>query len=262
MRFSIITPCLDQAAFLGETLASVRQAADRVPGEEVQHLVIDGGSTDGCVALLESQSFARWTSGPDKGQSDAINRGLALAEGDVISYLCADDLLEPDALARVAEAFRANPGADIVYGDGYFLEGDSGWKRLKRVGPDGPRHLGEGNRFIQPAVFLRRSVFERFGPFDGGLHYCMDHEYWLRVGGAVSWVYVADPLATSRLHGGAKTSRHLVRAWEEAAAMQARYGHGVRPRLEALWMRLGGARYYAAKRAVFRRLGHLRKGAR
>jgi len=262
MFFSVITPCLNQVAFLGETLDSVRVAAGHAPDDRVEHLVIDGGSTDGCIALLGAQTSARWTSGPDAGQADAINRGLSLARGDVVSYLCADDLLEPDALARVSDAFRENPEADAVYGDGYFLEGDSGWKRLKRAGADAPQKLAAGNRFIQPSVFLRSRVIGRYGPFDAGLQFCMDHEYWLRIAGGVRWVYVPEPLATSRLHVGAKTSRYLARAWDEAATMQGRYGHGIRPRLEALWMRFCGCYYYTAKRAAFRLLGHLRKGAR
>ena len=87
----------------------------------------------------------------------------------------------------------------------------------------------------------------------------MDHEYWLRIGPYTRWHHLAVPLATCRLHGGAKTSRALTTAWQEAATMQARYGIFLRPRLEALWMRCGGQTYYGMKRALFSQLGRHRR---
>ena len=256
MLFSLVTPSLNQGPWVGETLRSVREAAAGLP---VEHWVIDGGSTDQTVEILAAQDFARWVSEPDGGQTDAINRGLARCQGDILSYLCADDTLEPDALTRVARAFEANPEADVVYGDGFFLESDSGWKRRKNAGSYSWPRLRAGNFLIQPAVFWRRRVFERFGPFDASLRYCMDHEYWLRIGAETRWVYLAEPLATCRLHADAKTSRALAAAWKEAAAMRARYGLHWKPRLEALWMSVAGQHYYRLKRGIFAKIGRMRK---
>ena len=250
MRFSIITPSLNQGRWLAENLASVRKA-----GGEVEHIVIDGGSTDETLKILRAQSFASWISEPDCGQTEAINKGLRRSTGEILGYLCADDYYEPDALTRVAEVFSADPSLHVVFGDGWFLEGASGWKRRKSAGAFSSARLRSGNFLIQPAVFWRRNVLERFGEFDPELQFCMDHEYWLRIGAYTRWQYLPEPLATCRLHGGAKTSRALIPAWEEAALMQARYGMLVRPRLEALWMRLGGEKYYGLKRAVFARIG-------
>lgn len=250
LLFSIITPSLNQGPWLEENLASVRAA-----GSEVEHIVIDGGSTDETVPLLRAQSFASWISEPDRGQTDAINKGLRRSSGEILGYLCADDYYEPGALARVAEVFSADPAIQVVFGDGWFLEGASGWKRRKSVGEFSSARLRRGNFLIQPAVFWRRTVLEHFGEFDPELQFCMDHEYWLRIGAYTRWQYLAEPLATCRLHGGAKTSRALIPAWEEAVAMQARYGMVVRPRLEALWMRLGGQKYYGLKRALFAQIG-------
>lgn len=247
---SIVTPSLNQGQFLRECLESV-QAAASAAGVSVEHLVVDGGSTDQTLKVLDSQAMARWISEPDRGQTDAINKGLRLATGEFVSFLCADDLLEPRSLDLVLRAFRDDPSADVVYGDAYFLE--SGWKRKKIAGPFSQSRLHRGNFLLQPAVFLRRQVVEKFGLFDDGLKFCMDHEFWLRISGGTNWKYVEAPLACSRLHADAKTWRQLPAAWEEARVMQKRYGIRWRPLRDAIWMRTLGCHYYRMKRLLFAR---------
>lgn len=254
MRFSIITPSLNQGAWLGENLRSVREA-----GVDVEHIVIDGASTDDTRAILARQNFARWISEPDDGQTAAINKGLRQSRGEILGYLCADDFLEPGALQRVHEAFQSFPDADVVYGDAFFLESDSGWKRWKRAGEFSVNRLRRGNFLLQPAVFWRRSVYEKFGGLDASLQFCMDHEYWLRIAEPTRWVYLPSPLATCRLHSDAKTSRALAAAWKEAATMQAGYGIRFRPAWEALWMRVFGQHFYRLKRMVLARAGRRRQ---
>jgi glycosyltransferase involved in cell wall biosynthesis len=253
---SIVTPSLNQGAFLKECLDSVQTAA-KVAGISVEHLVMDGGSTDETLEILGSQSRARWISGKDDGQTDAINKGLAQVSGDIVSYLCADDLLEPEALRVVLRAFADDPAADVIYGDAYFLE--SGWKRKKVAGEFSPDRLKKGNFLLQPAVFLKRSVFEKFGLLDASLKFCMDHEFWLRISGGTKWKYVTVPLACSRLHSDAKTWTQLPEAWDEARKMQGRYGIYWRPLRDALWMRTAGCHYYRIKRLLFARIAKSRK---
>lgn len=249
-KVSVVTPCLNQVAFLPECLASVASASTIA-----EHIVVDGGSTDGTVELLQNQTFAAWTSEPDAGQTDAINKGLARSVGNILCYLCGDDLLAPGALEAVVAGFDRDPDIDFVYGDGWFLEGLSGWRRLKRAGSFSYPRLLRGNFLIQPAVFFRRSLLERIGGFDARLVFCMDHEYWLRAGPSARWHYLEQPLAMSRLHPDAKTSARLPEAWAEAAAMQRRYGIRWRPAFEALWMKFLGHRYYRMKRILFSRIG-------
>jgi len=310
MKFSIITPSLNQSAYLPECVESVRGQvlgkAEKLKTEtlkkeecgyvpvstfqhfsvsefSVEHLIQDGGSVDGTVEwLLEKaeklkgeegeetpisacqrvsiSDFAEryafsFVSGADKGQTDAINKGLARATGDILSYLCADDYLLPGALARVAEIFDAHPEVDVVYGDYAFLEGDSGWVRRKRVGPFSEERLRRDNFISQPATFWRRRVYERFGGFDESLRFCMDHEYWLRIAGSTSWFYLPEMLAVQRLHGDSKTGSQLVEAWEETALMAGRYGLGEAFERKAGAMRLYGAAYYALRRRLFRCIG-------
>ena len=253
---SIVTPALNQGDYISACLESV-QAAATVAGVPVEHLVVDGGSTDQTLEILAKQSLARLVSENDDGQTDAINKGLRQTSGEIVSYLCADDLLEPEALRLVLGAFAGDPDADAVYGDAYFLE--SGWKRRKVAGEFSPARLRRGNFLLQPAVFLRRRVFETFGLFDPSLKFCMDHEFWLRISEKTRWVYIPSPLASSRLHSDAKTWRQLPEAWDEARKMQARYGIYWRPFRDAVWMRTAGCHYYRAKRILFARLAKLRK---
>lgn len=259
VRFSVVTPSFNQARYLPETLASVRTAAERAPAHAVEHWVIDGDSTDGSREILENQTFARWISERDAGQSDAINKGWRRCTGDIFAYLCSDDLWLPETVSLVAEAFEAHPGADIVYGDYYFLEGDSGWRRPKIAGEFSRERLIQLNFLSQPATFLHRRVYDRFGGLDPGLRYCMDNDYWLRISDSTKWHYLRKPLAVMRQHADSKTSSQLTRAWWETARMAAQYGAGRRYWWKALRMQCGGQVFYMAKRRLFRWVGH-RKG--
>ena len=256
LRVSIVTPSRNQGEYLAECLDSVKSSLS-----PLEHLVIDGASTDSTKELLATTHKGPWISKPDRGQTDAINKGLAMASGDILSYLCADDFLEAGALDVVIAAFDENPAADIVYGDGYFLEGNSGWKRPKTAGVFTYARLRRGNFLIQPAVFFRRRVYEQFGPLNTNLHFCMDHEYWLRIGEKSHWHYLEKPLATCRLHADAKTSSQLATAWDEARDMQRAYGIIFRPTRDALWMRTVGHHYYRLKRQIFARIGRKKTAA-
>ena len=253
MRLSIVTPSLNQARYLRECLESVRIAAKAASGYEVEHLVLDGDSTDGSLGILRAQSFARWTSEPDAGQTEAINKGLRQATGDILAYLCADDLYEPQAILRVMDAVAADDAIDVIYADYFFLEGDSGRKRRKSAAGFRPDNLHNSNPLGQPAVWWRRRVYEKFGGFDQSLHYCMDHEYWLRLGTNLRWHYIPEALAVSRLHSDAKTSRQLAAMWRETAHMLTRDGWRLKPWWDAFAMAAWGRHYYRLKRIWFAR---------
>ncbi len=253
MRLSVITPSLNQARYLGECLDSVRVAARQASPHEIEHIVMDGGSTDGSLNLLREHKDVSWESAPDRGQSHAINKGLARASGDVLAYLCADDLYEPAAIKRVLDTFAANDHIDVVYADFYFLEGNSGRKRRKSAVKFAPQYLPRKNPLGQPAVWWRRRVYEKFGGFDESLHYCMDHEYWLRLGPRVQWHYLPEALAVSRLHDDAKTSLQLPAMWRETAQMLTREGWRFGPWWNAFAMAAWGRHYYRLKRLWFAR---------
>jgi glycosyltransferase involved in cell wall biosynthesis len=261
MKLAIVTPSRNQADFLPECLASVRREAGSLPaGWDVHHHIQDGASTDDSVNILASQDFATWESTPDNGQAHAVNLGWERVSGDIMAFLCADDFYEPGALQRVTGIFDSQAEVDVVYGDYYFLEGDSGWKRRKSAGNWSVQRLHRGNFLSQPAVFWRRRVYERFGGLDVSLQFCLDHEYWLRIAPQTSWYYLPVPLATMRLHSDAKTASQLTAMWWESARMQRKYGIRLRPAWQALQMQLWGCHYYHIKRRIFRWLGKYRGG--
>ncbi|MEY3481015.1 MAG: chondroitin synthase [Verrucomicrobiota bacterium] len=253
MRLSVVTPSLNQGRYLRECLASVQAAAAISREHEVEHLVVDGGSTDGTLEILRAQNFAKWSSEPDRGQSDAINKGLRQSDGDILAYLCADDLYEPHAIACVLETFAGDDRIDVVYSDYSFLEGDSGRKRRKSADSFRADNLRNRNPLGQPAVWWRRRVYEKFGGFDESLHYCMDHEYWLRLGTNVRWHHIPEALAVSRLHADAKTSRQLPAMWRETAQMLTRDVWRFKPWWNAFAMAAWGHHYYRLKRLWFAR---------
>lgn len=253
MKLSVVTPSLNQGRYLRDCLESVRAAAAQAPSHEVEHIVIDGGSTDGSAGILRNFPGVRWISEADTGQSNAINKGLSMATGDVLAYLCADDLYEPQSVKRVLDLLAADSSVDVVYADFFFLEGASGRKRRKSAAKFRPDQLRNTNPLGQPAVWWRRRVYEKFGGFDESLHYCMDHEYWLRLGTQVRWHHLAEPLAVSRLHPDAKTASQLPAMWRETAQMLTRSGWRLKPWWDAFAMAAWGKYYYLLKRRWFAR---------
>ena len=202
MLVSVITPSFQQGRFIERTLESVRRQ-----NAQVEHIVMDGGSTDGTVEILKRWSDRiSFTTGADDGHSAAINAGMAIARGEILGYLNSDDVYYDGAIAAAVAAFESDPSADVVYGDADHID------EHDRVIGAYPTEEWSVDRLklvcflCQPAVFFRRRVLERFGTFDARLHYCMDYEYWLRLGtGGARFVHVPMKLAASRLHAETKT---------------------------------------------------------
>ncbi|HSE96596.1 MAG TPA: glycosyltransferase, partial [Methylomirabilota bacterium] len=210
---SIVTPSYGQARFLGRTIASV--LGQSYP--DLEYIVIDGGSTDGSVDLLQQHGDRiRWTSEPDRGQSHALNKGFARARGEILAYLNADDVLAPGAVERAVTYLRDHPACDMVYGRAWFIDERD---RLLEPYPTAPfsfERLMDDNCVCQPATFWRRRIAERVGGFDESLHIALDYQYWIRIvlaGGRID--YLPEVLALSRRHTEAKTWADRERTYSE-----------------------------------------------
>jgi len=200
-RVSIVTPSFNQARFLPATLASLR--AQDYPA--IEHLVMDGGSTDGSVDILRQTTGLQWVSEPDAGQVAALNKGFERATGDVLAWLNADDLFFPNTVATAMRALTET-GADLVYGDLDIMDESGRVLRQSHGIPFDYRVLLYGINYIgQQTVFFRRSLWERAGPLRADLDNAFDHELWLRMAAHGRLVYVPGLRAQIRYHAAAKS---------------------------------------------------------
>lgn len=220
LRVSVVMPSYNQARFIREAIDSVlSQGYDLL-----DLLVMDGGSTDGTVDILGSYGDkVAFVSQRDRGQSDAINQGLARAEGDIVCWLNSDDLFTPNAIQTVAQVFEENPYVDFVYGKGWVIDetgrimGDAGvlpfdlWKLIH-----------QRNFIQQPSCFFRKSLIAKVGPVDETLHYVMDWELWIRFS-AYRGLYTDEYLSCNRRYSGNKTQSGQFRRWCEIRNMVRRY---------------------------------------
>jgi glycosyltransferase involved in cell wall biosynthesis len=206
-RITLITPSYNQGAYLEQTIRSVLD--QQYPN--LEYFVIDGGSTDNSVEILRryESRLSYWVSEPDQGQSHAINKGLALATGEIINWINSDDYLEPFSLFKVATAFK-QPQTLVVCGRGNIIrEGKPPIiSKGTDVYPDNlPKTIGWA-RIDQPQTFFHARAITRLGPLDERLHYLMDRDWWIRfllMYGLKRIVKIPDTLSNFRLHEASKT---------------------------------------------------------
>jgi glycosyltransferase involved in cell wall biosynthesis len=232
LSISIVTPTLNAGRYLAECLNSVR--TQNWPA--LEQLVVDGGSTDGTEPLVRG-SEAVWLARPGLRQAAAINAGLRLARGEIVAWLNADDLYTPRSVAYVAQRFATEPGLDALIGDCQVIDASGTPLWRMRPGPyDFSKLLRRGNSVAQPAVFLRRRVFDQVGFLDETLEFGMDYEFWLRLRRSRVG-YAPRVLAAFRWHAESKTATNLHGNWAELFRIVRRHGGGWTPWLAWMYAR-------------------------
>ncbi len=268
-RVSIITPSFNQAGFLEEAIRTV--LLQGYPN--LEYIVVDGGSTDGSVEIIRKyqQWLTSWVSEPDRGQSQAINKGLQRARGEVLGWLNSDDVYCPGAVGAAVDFFELHPDVALMYGRADLIDfdgrvvGQAPWEEFDA------RVCIARHRYIvpQPAAFFRREAVQRVGFLDERLNYCLDWDYWIRM--ALAGLKVSgmpQPLARCRLHPESKTVKELLGPHEEMVTWVDRFfSRPLPPSIAALerqsrskaLLNLARYHFYAghytdARRAVFRGL--------
>lgn len=205
-KVSIITASLNQGQFIERTVLSVLEQ----DYPNIEYIVMDGGSTDNTVEILMKKYEDRliWRSEPDKGQSDAINKGLRMSTGDIVAYLNSDDTYKAGAVSRVAEVFRQNPNIDLVYGDCDIIdENEQKIGVFQGVPTSFRKMLCTGRACIpQQTAFWRKSVIENISYFDESFHFAMDTDFFIRILKRYKSLYVPINYANHRWHRFSKSS--------------------------------------------------------
>lgn len=202
IKISIITPTFNQGKYLEETICSVLN--QNYPN--LEFIVVDGKSSDNTHEIVQKyrSHIHHFVSGKDNGQSEAINKGLQLATGDVVAWLNGDDLYLPDALQLVNQTFLENPDAEIVLGDVInFMENEKKEHYHKNVFE--PYDFLSRVSIHQPGIFWKRKLHLKAGWLDESLYYLMDYDLWMRFFFNFKHIKINFPLAKFRIHSAAKT---------------------------------------------------------
>jgi glycosyltransferase involved in cell wall biosynthesis len=219
-RISIITPSFNQAQYLEQTIESI--LSQKYPN--LEYIVIDGGSTDGSAEIIRRYGphLTYWVSELDKGQTDAINKGLRRATGEILAYLNSDDYYVPGAFKAVADHFRSRPESDLIHGRCRFVDqvGTKIGEQVARIETyceilDLWGVWWQQRQFVQPEVFWTRRIAEKIGPLRDDLHYVMDYNYWMRILKAGGMVGRLDREVACFRRTPAQKSTHSSRVAEE-----------------------------------------------
>lgn len=211
---SIITPSFNQASYLEQTILSVLNQDH----PRIEYIVVDGASTDNSVDIIKKykDKLAYWISEKDNGQADAINKGFAIATGEVIAWLNSDDYYFAGTVSAAVKIFEENPDVVLVYGN--MLAVDEHGKTFNTLNYE---QLTLEDLLClqiigQPAVFMRRSALQKTGGLDPAFHYLLDHYLWIRLAQQGKILHVNQLWAAARYHAEAKNRAKAAEFGREA----------------------------------------------
>jgi glycosyltransferase involved in cell wall biosynthesis len=225
MKISIVTPSFNQGQFIADAIESV--ANQDYPNKE--HIIIDAQSTDETIEVIkryEHLPHLRWVSEPDKGQSDAINKGFRMASGDVVAWLNADDYYLTNTFFKVANAFNENPHASIIYSDTMLVDQNKDSLRIKKDHEFDYGVLLYYGCYIQStSTFFSKRIIDAGHLLDISYKTCMDYEYFVRLANlGYRFKYVPDVFAAFRWHDTNVSVLYPKKRREETVKIKHEYG--------------------------------------
>jgi len=223
---SIVTPSYNQAKFLERTIQSVLDQ----DYPHLEYYVIDGGSNDSSVEIIKKyqDSLTGWLSENDQGQTDAINKGFSLCQGEIMAWLNSDDIYLPGAISSAVNFLQENTDVGMVYGDTDLIDSDGRLIGKFNAQQTDYQRLMRGGVYIpQPAAFWRRELWEQVGPLDTSLYFAMDYDLWVKFAKISTIRYNPQTWAAFRIHGEGKTTLADVRCWPEMKKVYQREGGGI-----------------------------------
>lgn len=210
---SVITPSYQQAAFIRDTIESVQSQGY----PNIEHIIVDGGSTDGTLDILRSYGDRiQWISEPDNGQADAVNKGLAMAKGEIIGWLNSDDTYLEGAVSKSVTALGKDSGCWLVYGEAYYTDEEGNVTGRYQTDTFSTGNLLRHCMICQPTVFFNRRLMEQMGKLDDRYRMAMDYELWLRYSRVTPFLYIPEYIATSRMYPENKTSKYRMQSIRES----------------------------------------------
>lgn len=226
MKFSVVTVCYNHAEFIRDTIESV--LAQRY--SDFEHIIVDGGSTDGTLNILREYPHLRWISEPDRGQSHALNKGFRMVTGDVVCWLNSDDWYPAGIFHELAPLLSNHP---IVIGRSQLAHRDGTPHEVRenvaRSWYDVLKYWVYHSSPDQPSIFFRKEVLDQFpllnGDFiDEDLHFAMDYDWWLRIGERFPLTHHVDKiLSYIRVYETAKTGAHMASVYREMSRVFRRH---------------------------------------
>ena len=221
--FSIITPSFNQVRYLESTIRSVLDQ----DYPNIEYIIVDGGSEDGSVEVIRrfSDRLAWWVSEKDRGQTDAINKGFARANGEILAWLNSDDTYEPHAITEAVGFLQSRPEVGLVYGDANFIDENGCFIGRFPAAQTDYRRLRQGFVHVpQQAAFWRADLWRKVGPLDPSFYFAMDYDLWTRLAALAPVEYTARLWANFRLHTQGKTISADERCWNEMLKVHFRDG--------------------------------------
>jgi glycosyltransferase involved in cell wall biosynthesis len=235
MKFSIVTPSLNQGQFIEETIRSVlTQEGDFF----IEYIVADGGSTDNSVEIIKKYAALvqekkvgtgcrgitlRWWSKKDEGQVYALREGFSKTEGNILGWINSDDMYMPGAFEVIMMTVQGNPESDLIHGDMIIENMVEKKTQLIRSQQINYRILSEDNVIQQPSTFFTRSSYNRVGGLDTSFRYVFDYDLWLKIARKRKMLYISQTLSTFRIWAGSSTVSQATEHKREKIILMRKY---------------------------------------